>query len=328
MKYIKLILVLLQLRVFALREYICDYFNHIKFCTRYHRFQNYSKDMYRCKIMLLNHQLEKAQTYSSPKKEYGKDKVIELLKILDIYIQRFGYDSVVYTSIGVLQSHMDNAYSYKNTELTSSFMKIVANVSDSNQLREERGGTIVRNLSRISKIEGLYEFMDSRRSCRQYSDQAIDQEEINTAAKYAMTAPSACNRQCVRIHYYDSPELIKNIIYAQKSDINWCLNAKGLIIITANMSSFRDYFERNQRLFDAGLFSMNLVHGLHNQGIGSCFKMAQKSLSIDKKTKEIAKIPYNEDICVLLLVGKYPDKDIVLAKSSRLDVQEIMTIHS
>ena len=125
-----------------------------------------------------------------------------------------------------------------------------------------------------------------------------------------------------------SEKEIKDIVYAQKSDINWCLNAKGLIIITANMSSFRDYFERNQRLFDAGLFSMNLVLGLHNQGIGSCFKMAQKSLSIDKETKKIAKIPYNEDICVLLLVGKYPDKDIVFAKSSRLDVNEIITRHS
>lgn len=328
MKYIKSILVLLQLRVFALREYICDYINHIKFCTRYHRFHKYSKDMYRCKIMLLNHQLEKAQTYSNPKRGYGMDKVIDLLKSIDIYINKYGYDSMIYTSIGVLKSHMENAYSYKNASITEAFMRIMANVPEQDQLQKERGGTIVKNLSKLSRNEDLYEFLDSRRSCRQYSDLAISPEEINTAVKYAMTAPSACNRQCVRLHYYDNPKLIKDIVYAQKSDINWCLNAKGLIIITANMSSFRDYFERNQRLFDAGLFSMNLVLGLHNQGIGSCFKMAQKSLSIDKETKKIAQIPYNEDICVLLLVGKYPDKDIVFAKSSRLDVNEIITRHS
>lgn len=327
MIYIKSILIIVKLRFVALYEYMCDYVDHIKFCTRYHRSPKYTKDMCRCTIMLLNHQLEKAQTYTDPKVGYGKDKVIALLKFLDIYIDKFGYDSIVYTSIGVLKAHMENRYSYKNVAITDSFMKIVANVPDNDQLKEGRGGLIVKNLSQISKIEELYEFMDSRRSCRQYSDFAIEQEEINMAVKYAMTAPSACNRQCVRVHYYDNPKLIEDIIYAQKSDINWCLNAKGLIIITANMSSFRDYFERNQRLFDAGLFSMSLVLGLHNQGIGSCFKMAQKSQNIERNTKDIAKIPFNEDICVLLLVGKYPDKDIVYAKSSRLDVQEIMTRH-
>lgn len=152
-------------------------------------------------------------------------------------------------------------------------------------------------------------------------------EEIIQAIKYAQTAPSACNRQPVRAHYYSDQETIKKIVLAQKSDINWCLNAKGLFIITANKSYIRDYYERNQTMFDSGLFCMNLVLGLHNEGIGSCFKMAQKTNSIDKNTKKIASIPDYEDISVLILVGKYSKTPTVIAKSKRLSIDTVLSIH-
>lgn len=327
MKSITLLLALLKYRFKALYEYLYEFFDHIEYCTKYHFQSNHTKDMSRCSIMLLNHQLEKAQTYDNPKMGYGKDKVITLLKHINNYTKQYGYDTVIYTSIGVLKAHMDNEYSYKDSHVLRLFQDIIENIPDKSQEEKELGGVIVRNLSQIDKLDGLYAFMDSRRSCRQFSIEAIDFNHVQYAVNYAMTAPSACNRQCVRAHYYDDPKKIKDIIYAQKSDINWCLNAKGLFIITANRSCFRDYFERNQRLFDAGLFSMNLVLGLHNQGIGSCFKMAQKEKSIDAITKKIADIPNVEDICVLLLIGKYPDKELILAKSSRLEINEILTKH-
>ena len=327
MKQIKTIFRICRLRLKALSLFVYDYRDHIKYCAYYHLPSHYTRDMMKCAIMLLNHQLEKAQTYKEQKEGYGKDKIKSLLRYIELYITKYGYDSIVYTAIGVMQSHFDNSYSYKNAELVERYKSIEEHAPYKNQIFKKGGGRIVCNLSSIKHIDGLYEFLNSRRSCRQYSDQLIDLNEIILAVKYAMTAPSACNRQCVRVHYFDNAELIKEIIYAQKSDVNWCLNAKGLFIITANKSSFRDYFERNQRLFDAGLFSMNLVLGLHNQGIGSCFKMAQKETSIERQAKKISDIPECEGICVLLLIGKYPNNEIVLAKSARIDINDVLTKH-
>lgn len=311
----------------AFINYRVDLFNHYKFSVRYHSFTHYTKDMMRCSIMLLNHQLEKAQTYSNMREGYGKQKVYDLVEMIERYIELFGADSLVTTSMGVLSSHFKNKYSYKDESIYNRFTKLLSDLGIDPNTDNKCGGVLILSSSNFIKDSNLLSVFESRRSCRSYSDESITNEEIRIALSYAMTAPSACNRQCVRAHYYEDSKEIESIIRSQKSDIDWCLKAKGLFIITANRSYFRDYFERNQRMFDAGLFSMNLVMGLHNQGIGSCFKMAQKDTSIDKNTMKIAGIPEVEDICVLLLIGKYPKDQRVYAKSIRLKQNEILTYH-
>ena len=311
----------------ALNNYCYDFKNHIQLSVRYHRREDYSKDMLRCSIMLLNHQLEKAQTYTDQKEGYGKEKINNLVDYLKEYIEKYGIDSLVYTSIGVIHAHLENPFSFKDGRIKSFYDSVLhLQGIDPKQLYINRGGVVQMALSDYIHDDSLLDFLKSRHSCRNYSDDIISYEDIKMAIEYAKTAPSACNRQSIRAHYYDDPKLMKEIIYAQKSDYLWCIKAKGLFIITANKSYFRDYSERNQGMFDAGLFSMNLALGLHNLGIGSCFKMAQKQSEVDKDTKKIAGIPYNEDICVLLLCGKYPQSQVV-AKSSRLDTNEILTVH-
>lgn len=312
----------------AFCNYYYDFKNHIQLSVRYHSKENYTKDMLRCSIMLLNHQLEKAQTYTEQKNGYGREKIIQLEDYLKEYIDKYGIDSLVYTSLGVIHAHLENPFSFKDRKIQTFYDSVLHRQEiDENQLCLCRGGIIHLDVTDYMSINHALEFFKSRHSCRNYSNEPILHEDISDALEYARTAPSACNRQSIRAHYYDTPELMEKIIASQKSDFLWCLKAKGLFIITANKSYFRDYSERNQGMFDAGLFSMNLVMGLHNLGIGSCFKMAQKQHSVDDETKKLAGIPEAEDICVLILCGKYPKNRATIAKSSRLDINEILTFH-
>lgn len=315
----------IKIRVIACIQYLIDYKYHIKYSVFYHTNRNLSKDMIRCKILLLDHQLEKAQTYTEQKVGYGKDKIITLQKLISTYYTNYGYDELVQITIGVIESHIRNPYSFKSEDLKSWFADLIKKMPTNDE--EYKGGTIVCNPKEYIRLDFLLEFLQQRHSCRSYSEESITEEEITRAVKYAQAAPSACNRQPVRAHFYSDKEIIKNIVLAQKSDVNWCLNAKGLFIISANKSYTRDFYERNQTMFDSGLFSMNLVLGLHNEGIGSCFKMAQKLKSIDDNTKKIAGIPKDEDISVLILVGKYPKIPMVIAKSKRLPIDSILSIH-
>ena len=317
----------MRLLYFARKNFRKDYHDHIKYSVNYHKEEDYTKGMLRCSIMLLNHQLEKAQTYADQRDDYGKEKIQRIVRLLIKYVKRYGYDSLVYTSLGVIKAHLDNENSFKNDDIVAFFNELSSHVPDREQMNKDRGGVIKLSGEELFKDSHFLELLQSRHSCRQYADKSIERSVIEKSVTYAMTAPSACNRQCVRAHYFDDAEKIKAIVLAQKSDIQWCLKAKGLFIITGDREYFRDYFERNQRMFDAGLFSMTLCLGLHNEGIGSCFKMAQKEKSIDKETKCIAEIPESEDICVLLLVGYYPENKVVYAKSSRLNEKEILTIH-
>ena len=287
-------------------------------------FQNVflNKDSLRCKIMLLNHQLEKAQTYSKAKEGYGKDKIVELIRLLQFYKDHYDIDDVYLTSLGVLQSHIKNPHSHKTDKIISEAEELI-NENKNN----ERGGILLYNSKNIPLIKDFESFLKSRRSCRKYSQEKISEKEIKEAVRLAQTSPSACNRQPVRIHYYTDKEIIKQLIISQRADIDWCLDATALIIVTTNSYYFRDYLERHQNMFDAGLFCMNLNLILHHKGIGSCFKMAQKDPGIENNTKTIGNIPAYEDICVLYCIGKYPEEPFAVAKSERLDLTNVLTVH-
>lgn len=306
-------------------SYLYDLRLHLKYSLYYKKESKYGKDSLRCSIMLLNHQLEKALTYQTPTIGYGKEKLRILLNQIDRYMASYGVDDIIITSYGVLKSHFDNIYSWKNDELYNKYQKIFSKINTYNN--DFLGGTVMYDPMNIGCVKNLESFLFSRRSCRIFSKERILMTELKDAVRLAMTAPSACNRQSTRVHVYENKDIIKRIIIAQKSDIEWCLEADKLLIITSNKYYYRDVFERNQGMFDSGLFSMVLNLSLHNKGIGSCFKMAQKTPSIDKNTKRIAEISENEDIDVLYLIGKYPEQPIAVAKSARISIENVLTIH-
>ncbi|MCH5227646.1 MAG: hypothetical protein J1F16_07535, partial [Muribaculaceae bacterium] len=70
----------------------------LRFFLAFQKIDN-NKDSLRCKIMLLNHQLEKAQTYKKAKEGYGKEKIRELIASLIYYNKQFGRDDIFSVSI-------------------------------------------------------------------------------------------------------------------------------------------------------------------------------------------------------------------------------------
>ena len=308
----------------VLPSFWTDLSRHFRYSLNYHyNYRNLPQDAMRCFIMLLNHQLEKAQTYWAVKAGFGREKLQQLLKLTELYVDRYGTDDITGTTIGILEGHFTNPHAWKDETTYQRFLKLKENWP------EERyhGGIIQYNGRKVKKISDLADFLRNRRSCRTFAPEKVDEALLLEAVKIAQSAPSACNRQPVRVHLYSDPEQIRKIIYAQHADIEWCIHAPVLMIITANEYYYRDYLERHQKMFDAGLFSMTLNLILHNMGIGSCFKMAQKYPSYDRETKHYAEIPEYEDICVLLLAGYYPEQSVATAKSSRISIDKVCKIH-
>lgn len=198
---VKLLIIRLKSIFNALIQYSYDFISHIKYSVSYHGQRSQSKDMARCQIMLLNHQLEKAQTYSNPKYGYGKDKVISLVNKVSTYFDKYGKDELVIMSVGVLDSHLNNEYSYKSDNLITQYSELKRKIG---YIDVDSGGVIYINSKNHKNISNLLEFMQSRHSTRVYSNEVITLDEIDNAIKYAQSAPSACNRQCVRAHYYSN----------------------------------------------------------------------------------------------------------------------------
>lgn len=315
-------------KVYTLRKIlICfrvDLARHLKYSLNdCHDYRKLTRDALRCSIMLLNHQLEKAQTYQIVKEGFGREKLHRLLDESEFYIAQYGVDDIIGTTVGILESHFANPNAWKDDATKERFLKI----KEKCPANRFYGGIIQYTGKTVKKIPELAEFLKNRRSCRVFSPRQVDIASLLEAVKIAQSAPSACNRQPIRVHVYTVSDQIRKIVYAQHADIEWCINAPVLMIITANEYYYRDYLERNQKMFDAGLFAMILNLALHNMGIGSCFKMAQKYPAYDKDTKKCADIPDNEDICGLLLAGYYPDAPVATAKSVRISENIVCKVH-
>ena len=309
----------------ALLAFAGDFLRHVRYAAKF-RPVHAAKATMRCRILLLNHQLEKAQTYANPKKGYGQEKLHDLLSLLEDYVARFGADTLCAISVGVLRSHFANPAAYKDDTCRERLERLAAKMASI--APPEPGGILLYDGLSESHKTDFRGILSGRRSCRQFASGKLDRTAVREAVSLAMRAPSACNRQMIRVHYYDNPETIRDIVLAQRSDVQWCVDAPALFVITADECYYRDYLERNQRMFDAGLFSMVLDLSLHSLGIGSCFKMAQKGSAMDCDTKRIGGIPAQEDICVLLLAGRYPNSPIPTAHSPRLPIDNILTEHS
>ena len=236
---------------------------------------------------------------------------------------KYGVDDITGTTAGILEGHFANPHAWKDETTKERFLKI----KEQCPANSFYGGIIQYTGKSIKKFPELAEFLRSRRSCRTFAPEQVDPALLQEAVKIAQSAPSACNRQPVRVHIYTDPEQIRKIVYAQHADIEWCIHAPVLIIISANEYYYRDYLERNQKMFDAGLFAMTLNLVLHNMGIGSCFKMAQKYPCYDRETKTYAEIPEYEDICVLMPAGYYPDSPVATAKSIRISENIVCKVH-
>ena len=102
---------------------------------------------------------------------------------------------------------------------------------------------------------------------------------------------------------------------------NFDNESANMIVITYDLCAFRAH-EMYQGLFNAGLFSMNLVNALHSLGIGSCMLEYWVKTKEENEEKRIIGIPDNEKIAVVIAAGYYKDKNIV-PRSVRKPVEEI-----
>ena len=68
------------------------------------------------------------------------------------------------------------------------------------------------------------------------------------------------------------------------------LEGVNTFILTFDANGLAGVIERNQGLFNTGLFSTNFVNALHSLEIGTCFIQFSNSVKEEEKLKELNKI--------------------------------------
>ena len=168
-------------------------------------------------------------------------------------------------------------------------------------------------------------FVKGRRSVRKFSGEKVPEEVMRECIDIAKYAPSACNRQMVKVYDVRSEKASDYIVRFAQGKSAFVLDTVSFLLITFDMNAFYFSGERNQGWFNAGLFAMNLINAMHSKGIGSCFIQFGNTNSEEKKIKADLGIPGSERIAIILAYGYYTDETKV-PDSTRKETDSIYRI--
>ncbi|MBR2631738.1 MAG: nitroreductase family protein [Bacteroidaceae bacterium] len=267
------------------------------------------------RIMLGLHQLEKGMTYKDSARIFGESKALSVVNEVK-KLQKIGHQSeIVNLAINVLNEYLKNQNSTKDEKIRKSISQLIN--ENGAAVGKYHAGIKVVSEPPTFDVEKVKEFFFSRHSVREFSKEAITDEEIIRVVDFANCTPTACNRQTSRVHVYRDPNVMKALIDNQLGDQNWCHNAIAIFVITSDLNCFNSNYEHLQAFVDGGLYAMNFDWGLHLFHIASCYKMYVRLPKIDQEFHKLSGIPDNEVPIVLILAGHYKDTPIISPKSVR-----------
>src|SRR5690554_2620715 len=267
-----------------------------------------------------NHIIEKGMSMRNPKKGFGQEKVLALLKRLIKYKQLYHEENPLFLRYPLTTVDEYIAYTKKNgiyiPEIESLFNQLAKDVNISTK---PASGIIQRTKEDILKEKSINfsHFLESRHSIRYFSKNVPSQDLLDKALTLAQRTPSACNRQGWKVHQF---------IGSKCTDLlKWQGGARGFeeeptiaFLVTANLRAFLHH-EPFQAYVDGGMYAMSLIYAIHEVGLGSIPLSCGFQHSKISKLYKMFDIPKNEVPIEIIAVGEMLDSFNVAA-SSRKDI--------
>jgi len=272
------------------------------------------------------HIIEKGLTMPYARLGFGKEIVISLCNNCELFLFKYGKEEEqLIHAIGVLLE-------YKNFHETKNFL-LDAIINSSIQNIVKNTPEVIRSKQKemtkskyFSNSESPFAlFSNSRISIRNFASDEVGLDKILYTLELARNTPSACNRQSWRTYIYTDKELIGRILHIQGGNRGFGHLTNKLILITGEIGVFYGQDERNQVLIDGGMYTMNVLYGLHYTKIGACVLNCSNSVEKDKQLRIACKIRKSEVFIAMISCG-IPPESFMAAASKRYSVDKTNTI--
>lgn len=311
-----------------LANYCYDFQRFFRFSATINAFNNQATVQGR--IIAHYHVIEKGLSFKQPKPGFGSQIIENLVSLLEKYYVQYQPDEVSQVALNVLCSYyyfnletfgIDNQYLLEKI----TFLKEKSSYDD---FICTQGGVIPVNKNDVYKYTNIdfKNFVKSRHSIRNFSDENVDIELIETAVSIAIKTPSVCNRQTWKVHIFSEDKLKSKILSIQNGNRGFGDSANKVLIITSDINYFIGEAERNQSFIDGGLFCMSLIYALHSLGLGTCCLNWSVTFDKDISLKKEAKIKDSETIIMLIAVGHFPD-NLLVPNSARRKLSDFVILH-
>lgn len=303
-------------------------------CYEYERWQYNNpnvktKNALEARILRQTHVIEKGMSLSNPREKFGVQKVGELLGYISDFCE-CGFsieDSVpVKNAPGVINAYL--LFHKERGFIPDDVIKKYERFKKYTPVIEEPYG--IKKTTLVELQDAIHsefpKFFCSRHSVRQFSNREVKVDDIQKAVSLAMHAPSACNRQSVKVYFYKDKETNEALGELIAGNTGFDKEVPHYLVLTSDMSAFYNAFERNQVYVDGGIFSMALIEALHYYGIASCVLQNGEYRERNLKFKRICgNIPENEKIILFIAVGHYKDK-FTYATSHRKELDDVLKV--
>lgn len=283
-----------------------------------------SKGNHRAYLIKQYHIIEKGLSLPFPRPNFGLKKIQRLIGASEKYERKYGSDSLLLAIKSCLLEYAKSNPKLE-TEFHREFNDIIDFIGDFED--DKLGGTRKLSSREIQIMTNIqYEnFVKTRTSVRNFAEKDLAVGDIITAVSMARFSPSVCNRQAWKAHYFDDQDRMNQLLKLQAGNSGFTESIKGLIIVTSNLKYFTK-LERNQVYTDGGIFSMNLILALHSMNIASCCLNTNLPFTTEKRIKNIADIPNEERLIMMIAIGYYKE-NFKVALSNKKDINDILTIH-
>ncbi len=292
----------------------------IKYSTSLSRADN-SQNQRRI-IVINTHIIEKGLSHTNYKPGFGHDVIVELQNNLKMYLDNKGSDTfAVKNAVSVLREYhsVNMSYGYDDSKYLN------VSLFDYIQSEDIKSYEIKSDSTVNSDI--LKSIIMKRHSVRLYDSCALkfDKNVLLKVLELANTAPSACNRQAVHVFAVSDNNTLKLIEQIHGGCKGFGRNASAMLFVTSDFSLYSST-ESKLPLYDAGIYTMNLVYSLQSYGLYSCVLNGSFSGKSYYDIYKIMNIPNNFEICGLIAVYKLRyDSAPLIAASPRRNAEDTVT---
>lgn len=278
------------------------------------------------KIIIEAHTIEKGLSLPDPKLLFGRDKIRFVMAALSRYDIRHS-PVPAHMSLGALDAYVNF---HARAGMTDPLLDEITGYLKTWEARLPRpwkGGT--RDYSFNGHPPGtLQHLMASRSSIRTLRTTPLAPDQILEAIAIAQLAPSQCNRQSSRVHAYQDPARIKELLALQGGSRGFADSVGNLFVVSSEICAWGGPGQRNQAYVDGALFAMCLMFACRSMGWGAC----PLNLAINHKTESAIRraggIPAGERLIMMIAFGEPLAPETRVAFSPRRPAAEIATFHA
>lgn len=277
-------------------------------------------------LTVLYHSLEKGFLHRDAdfRPCFGRAKVSRLLEVLDRWhVAGYPDTSQVISAEEILSAYYRH-HSEQGIDIEDYFPRAAYD-----RLRHH-GDEQVLLLSRARLDEGrrgdFASFAHSRHSFRSFTDHPVTPEELRPAIDLANTAPSACNRQEVRVRLISDAAKVEQILDLQGGFTSERQGIHQLLLVTASIAyTYTEGTDRHQPYIDGGIYLMNLLYALHYYGIGSCVGNVSLIPRDEETILRLGRCCPDERLIAIVPLGHLPEEAVATRSRKRPAAETFIT---